>query len=160
MDIDPRLMEQITAIYMADNHSLLNHGSSDVMLNDPAKVYDLVNWMAVLPQEHLRGILLDTKLHVISMVCIAIGSLNTASASYRDVFRAAIRLNAYGIILVHNHPSGDPTPSREDREYTRKAVAAGNLLSIKVLDHVVVGTDRYVSLKETYPDLFFEEVYL
>ena len=91
---------------------------------------------------------LDTKNKVIGVFTISTGSLNASIIHPRDVFQRAILSNAASVILVHNHPSGDPTPSSEDIELTRKLVEAGKLLDIAVLDHVVIGEGRYESLKE------------
>ena len=76
------------------------------------------------------------------------GSLTTTILHPREVFKSAILANAASIILVHNHPSGDPTPSREDIEITKRLQRAGHLLGIKVLDHIVIGREKYVSMKD------------
>ena len=91
---------------------------------------------------------LDTKNKVIGVFNISTGSLNASIIHPRDVFQRAILSNAASVILVHNHPSGDPSPSSEDVELTKKLAAAGKLLDIDVLDHVVIGAGQYVSLKE------------
>lgn len=104
--------------------------------------------MSLLPQEHLRTVLLDTRNRVLAIPTIYIGSLNSAQVRVGELFRAAIRANCAGIILVHNHPSGDPTPSPEDVQVTRLVVEAGNLLNIEVMDHLIIGRQRFVSLKE------------
>ncbi len=108
----------------------------------------LIPEMAFLEQEHLRLVLLDTRNHVLSTPTIYIGSLNTSVVRVGELFRAAIKENAAAIIVAHNHPSGDPSPSPEDVHVTRQIVKAGQLLDIEVLDHVIVGGQRYVSLKE------------
>ena len=108
----------------------------------------LIPEMALLEQEHLRLVLLDTRNHVLSTPTIYIGSLNTSVVRVGELFRAAIKENAAAIIVAHNHPSGDPSPSPEDVHVTRQIVKAGQLLDIEVLDHVIVGGQRYVSLKE------------
>jgi len=104
--------------------------------------------MAQLEQEHLVTVILDTKNHVLKVHTVYIGSLNSAAVRVGELFREAIRLNAAGIIVAHNHPSGDPTPSSEDVHVTRQIVEAGKLINIDVLDHIVVGQQRWVSLKE------------
>jgi DNA repair protein RadC len=108
----------------------------------------LIPEMALLEQEHLRLVLLDTRNHVLSTPTIYIGSLNTSVVRVGELFRAAIKENAAAIIVAHNHPSGDPSPSPEDVHVTRQIVKAGQLLDIEVLDHVIIGGQRYVSLKE------------
>ncbi len=104
--------------------------------------------MGLLEQEHLRAVILDSKNHVIKVHTVYIGSLNTAVVRVGELFREAIRLNAAAVIVAHNHPSGDPTPSPEDVHVTRQIVEAGKLLSIDVLDHLVICQARWVSLKE------------
>jgi len=118
-------------------------------VRSPADVANLLMIeMGLLEQEHLRAVLLDTKNVVIRVVNIYAGNLNTAVVRVGEVFREAIRANCASIIVVHNHPSGDPTPSPEDVRVTEQLVEAGHLLDIDVLDHLVIGRNRYVSLKE------------
>ncbi|WP_322821846.1 RadC family protein [Chloroflexus sp.] len=104
--------------------------------------------MSHLDQEHLRTILLDTKNRVQQITTVYIGSLNSANVRVGEVFKEAVRRNSAGIIVVHNHPSGEPTPSMEDIEITRQLVSAGRLLDIDVVDHLIIGNGRYVSLRE------------
>jgi DNA repair protein RadC len=104
--------------------------------------------MSNLEQEHLRTVLLDTKNRVLSSHTVYIGNVNSSIIRISEVFREAIRENATALIVAHNHPSGDPTPSPEDVRVTRSIVEAGTLLSIEVLDHLVIGHQRFVSLKE------------
>lgn len=104
--------------------------------------------MSALEQEHLRVILLDTRNRVIDVVEIYHGSLNSAQVRVAELFKPAIQRMAAAIILTHNHPSGDPTPSPDDVAVTRAVVQAGKLLDIDTLDHLVIGNGRFVSLKE------------
>ena len=104
--------------------------------------------MGALEQEELRTIIVDTKNQVLKVHTVYMGSLNTAVLRIAEVFREAIRLNAAALIVAHNHPSGDPTPSAEDVQVTRQLVEAGKLLNIDVLDHLVIGSQRWLSLKE------------
>lgn len=104
--------------------------------------------MGLLDQEHMRVLLLDTKHRVLDAPTIYVGSLNTSVVRVGELFREAIRRNCAAIILAHNHPSGDPTPSPEDIAVTEQICAAGKLLDIEVLDHIIVGQQRYVSLRE------------
>ena len=104
--------------------------------------------MGRLEQEELRVVLLNTKNEVMQVVDVYRGSLNSAPVRVAEVFKAAIRWNACAIILAHNHPSGDPAPSAEDVAVTREIVEAGKLLGIDVLDHLVLGQGRWVSLRE------------
>ncbi len=104
--------------------------------------------MMLLEQEHLNVLLLDTKNRVVKNHNLYIGSLNTSVVRVGELFREAIRANSAGVIIVHNHPSGDPTPSAEDVKVTRQIVSAGKVLDIPVLDHLVIGRGRFISLKE------------
>lgn len=104
--------------------------------------------MSLLDREELRVIALDTKNYVIKLKTVYSGSLNSTVVRVGEVFRDAIRCNAASIAVIHNYPSGDPTPSPEDIRVTEMIVEAGSLLDIDVLDHVVIGRNRFVSLKE------------
>jgi DNA repair protein RadC len=104
--------------------------------------------MSLLDQEHLRLILLDTKNYVLAIPTVYVGSLNTSLIRIGELFRYALRENCAVLIVVHNHPSGDPTPSPEDVIVTRRVVEGGQMLDIEVLDHLVIGNGRFVSLKE------------
>ncbi|MCL4297900.1 MAG: DNA repair protein RadC [Anaerolineae bacterium] len=104
--------------------------------------------MGSLEQEHLRTLLLDTKNRVLASPTVYVGNVNASIIRVSEVFREAVRENATAIIVAHNHPSGDPTPSPEDVQVTRSIVEAGSLLGIDVLDHLVIGHQRFVSLKE------------
>ncbi len=118
-------------------------------IQSPADAAELVRYeLGALAQEHLRVILLDTRNKVISIENIYIGSLNSSTVRIGEIFRPAIQRNAASILVVHNHPSGDPTPSPEDVSLTRAIVQAGKLLDIELLDHLVIGLGKYVSLKE------------
>jgi DNA repair protein RadC len=108
----------------------------------------LMSEMSFLDKEHLRLVLMDTRNRVLATPTIYIGSLNTSVIRIGELFRAAIKENAAAFIVAHNHPSGDPSPSPEDVAVTRQIVQAGSLLNIDVLDHIVIGHNRFVSLKE------------
>lgn len=99
------------------------------------------------PEEYMYMICLNTKNRVIGVFEISHGNVNSSIVGAREVFQKALLANAVSIILMHNHPSGDPNPSRQDIDITRKLSEAGKLLGIEVLDHIVIG-DYYVSLKE------------
>lgn len=119
------------------------------IIRAPKDVADL--FMARLryePREHFLLVLLSTKNHVLATPTISIGSLNASIVHPREVFHEAINHSAAAVILVHNHPSGDPTPSSEDIALTRKLVDVGEILEIHVLDHLIIGDNKYVSLKE------------
>jgi DNA repair protein RadC len=120
-----------------------------LQIRSPADVASLLLLeMGHLEQEHLRTVLLDTKNRVQQIATIYIGSVNSAQVRIGEVFRDAIRRNSAALIVAHNHPSGDPTPSPEDILVTRQIVEAGKLLDIDVLDHLILSHSRYVSLRE------------
>lgn len=104
--------------------------------------------MSVLEQEQLRVLLLDTKNRVLAMRVVSVGSVNSSVVRVGEVFREAVRENCTSVIVVHNHPSGDPAPSQEDVEVTKSLIAAGRLLAIEVLDHVVLGRSGFVSMRQ------------
>jgi DNA repair protein RadC len=109
-------------------------------VDTPASVWNLLGHeMSALSRESLRVVLLDTKLRLIRVCEVSLGSLNESLAHPREVFQPAIIHSAYGIIVVHNHPSGDPQPSEADRRLTQRLRSAAELLSISLLDHVILG---------------------
>jgi DNA repair protein RadC len=119
------------------------------VIHSPADAAELVRYeMGALQQEHLRIILLDTRNRVIAIEKLYVGSLNASTVRVGEVFRPAIQRSAAALIVIHNHPSGDPSPSPEDVALTRAIVQSGKLLDIDVLDHLVIGHNRWVSLKE------------
>lgn len=108
----------------------------------------LMTEMMHLEQEQVRTILLDTRNYVLNIPTIYIGSLNRSVIRIGELFRTGIRENAAAMIMVHNHPSGDPSPSPEDIRVTKQVVEAGELIGIDVMDHIIIGKQRFVSLKE------------
>lgn len=118
-------------------------------IHSPADAAALLQYeMGSLEQEELRVILLDIRNRVDKIMTVYKGSLNSSFVRVGELFKTAIRSNAAAVIIVHNHPSGDPTPSPDDIALTRAAVQAGKLLDLEVLDHLIVGRGGYVSLKE------------
>jgi DNA repair protein RadC len=118
-------------------------------IQGPADVYELcAPALRDLRQEEFRLLLLNTQHAVLKELIVTRGTLDASVVHPREVFKAAISESAAAIILVHNHPSGDPAPSKEDRDVTDQLAAAGRLLAIPILDHVVVGDGRYVSFVE------------
>lgn len=99
-------------------------------------------------KEHFLVILLDVRNRVLAMPTISIGSLTASVAHPREIFREAIRYSAANMILIHNHPSGDSTPSREDIQITKQMMKAGEIMGIPVLDHIIIAGDGFLSLKE------------
>jgi len=126
----------------------------------PAKVYLDFRRMAKLDREHFIVLHLDGKSRILAKETVSIGSLNSAIVTPREVFKAAIYNNSAALILLHNHPSGDPTPSPADLEVTERLVEAGNLIGIEILDHVIIGNYDYYSVihknHEKLPAAFFQ----
>ena len=118
-------------------------------IRGPHDVADrLILQMGRLEREELRVVILDTKNHVLRVETVYQGNVSSSLVRVGELYRDAVRLNAAGIILVHNHPSGDPTPSPDDLHLTAEALAAGRLLDIALLDHLVIGHDAYLSLRD------------
>lgn len=123
-------------------------------MDSPALVCELLGAeMRALNKESLRVILLDTRYHLLRVEEVSLGSLNESIAHPREIFKPAISHSAFAIILVHNHPSGDPSPSEADRRLTRRLAEAGQLLQIGLLDHLIIGSPAegraaYFSFKE------------
>ncbi len=118
-------------------------------IRGPHDVADrLILQMGRLEREELRVVILDTKNHVLRVETVYQGNVNSSLVRVGELYRDAVRLNAASIILVHNHPSGDPTPSPDDLHLTAEALAAGRLLDIGLLDHLVIGHDAYASLRD------------
>lgn len=125
-----------------DNHTLRSFYSS-------AQVGEyLINYFKGASQEKLLVIYLDTKNHVLAEKIIFQGSLNKTIVHPREIYKQAILFNSAALIMAHNHPSGDVTPSREDLEFSKKVRKSGKILGIECFDHFVVGENRYLSLQE------------
>jgi len=121
------------------------------VIKSPAEVYQAARQLLALheePEEHFCILCLNTKNKIVGVHTISIGSLNASIVHPREVFKAAMLNNAHGIICLHNHPSGDPEPSRDDIEITRRLAEAGKIIGIEVIDHVIIGEQRYLSMKE------------
>lgn len=120
------------------------------MIRTAEDVHQYVKDMYSLPKEHLRGIYLNTHHRIIHDEVISIGTINSNLIHPREVFRPAIQYGAAGVILVHNHPSGIVTPSIADIEITKQLIAAGKMVGINLIDHVVVTADEYASISVDY----------
>lgn len=119
------------------------------VINSPADAAALVLYeMGALEQEHLRVMLLDRRNRVLETVDLYRGSVSSSQIRVGEIFREAVRKNASALIVIHNHPSGDPSPSPDDVAVTRAILQAGKMLDVEVLDHLVIGAGRWVSLKE------------
>lgn len=117
------------------------------IIHSPEDAADLVQYeMSALEQEQLRVMLLNTRNHVLDVKTIYQGSLNSSQVRVGELFRPAVRQNAAAVIIVHNHPSGDPSPSPDDVAITKVIIDAGKLLDIQVLDHLIIGRGRFISL--------------
>jgi len=120
-----------------------------INIKSPDEVASLfIEEMRYLKKEYFKALLLNTKNEIIMIENISIGNLNSSVVHPREVFCTAIKKSACSLIVVHNHPSGNPMPSQTDIDITRRLVEAGELLGIKVLDHLIIGDGTYVSLKE------------
>jgi len=123
---------------------------SGVSIKAPKDVARLfMDEMKHYDREHFKAAFLNTKNQIIKVVTVSIGSLNASIVHPREILKPAIAASAASIVLVHNHPTGDPSPSREDVEFTRRFARCGELIGIELLDHIVIGADRFQSLKET-----------
>ena len=121
---------------------------SSPLVRGPENIFELSRDIRAANREHFVGFYLNSRNQVLRREVISIGSLNASIVHPREVFIPAIAVSAAGLILAHKHPSGDPTPSEEDRSITRRIQEAGRLLGIELLDHVVVARDSYTSFKE------------
>jgi DNA repair protein RadC len=119
------------------------------MINSAADAARLLMDMGHLQQEHVRVMLLDMNRRVLATPTVYIGTLNASVLRVSEVFREAVTRNSPAMIVAHNHPSGDPSPSPEDIEITRTLVAAGKLLDIALIDHLIIGQQEWRSLKQT-----------
>lgn len=133
----------------------LKQRSSTFVLSDPERIFQGCQDLLSEPQEHLVVFFLTIRNQQIARETISIGTATASLVHPREVFRPAITHNASHLILAHNHPSGDPTPSQADREATLQLARAGKQVGIEVLDHVICAKDGYVSIKAIAPELFF-----
>ena len=128
-----------------------NDGDEVVAIHNPTAAYELVkDELVSSDREMLLSVMLTTKNNLIGVETVSIGSINVTTMSPRDVFKSAILANAVSIILCHNHPSGCLIPSDADIQMTKQFVKAGELLGIKVLDHIVVSDQGFKSLRDCY----------
>ena len=126
-----------------------NTVSEPVKILNQSDVYDLVKEdLATSDREVFISIMLTSKNHLIGVETLSMGSINEIILSPREVFKGSLLANAVSIILCHNHPSGDVTPSQEDIRITKRLIKAGELIGIKVLDHLVISEKGYASLQE------------
>lgn len=159
LDLTPSELQQIKGIGMAKaaqilaamefSQRLFSAVQEKPIITSPRDVARiLLPRLSYLKQEVFELALLDSKSRLISIPRVFMGNLNSAIIHPREVFKPAIKNSAFSMILVHNHPSGDPGPSPDDVGITQRLVEAGDLLGIRVLDHIIIGAGRFVSLKE------------
>ncbi len=147
--IGPAKAAQIKAAIELAHRFSLEKPDARPIIHSPADAAALVQHeMSAMEQEELWVLLLDTRNQVIAIEHIYRGSLNQSQVRIAELYKSAIRRSAASLIVVHNHPSGDPTPSPDDVAITRAILQAGKLLDIEVLDHLVIGQGRWVSMKE------------
>ncbi len=140
---------QLLAAFELGRRLVSLHPEDRAVIRSPQDVFNLLGAeMGLLDQEHLRVILLNTKNEVLGIQEVYKGNVNSSMIRVAEILRPAIRENCPSIIIVHNHPSGDPTPSPEDILVTRQIRTSGELMDIELLDHVIVGNQRSASLKE------------
>ena len=139
---------QLIAAFELSKRVLLGQQENTTIVETPEDVYKLSKRIHRLKKEHFLAYLLDARNMLIAEETISVGTLTMAVVHPREVFEPAIRHSAAGIVLVHNHPSGDPTPGDEDRRLTERLVQAGKLMGIEILDHVIVTHNGYTSLRE------------
>lgn len=123
----------------------------DRKMNNPEQIVGLAKQylrMHELPEEYMYMLCMNTKLELTGIFEISHGTVNSSVVGTREVYQKALLANAVSIILVHNHPSGDPKPSMEDINITKRLMDAGNILGVQLLDHIIIGRPTYVSLKE------------
>jgi DNA repair protein RadC len=123
-------------------------GDTTPLVRGPESVYELARDIRMMNREHFVGFYLNSRNQVLRREIISIGSLNASIVHPREVFLPAVALSAASVVLCHNHPSGDPTPSEEDLAITRRLLEASRILGIDLLDHVVVARESYASFKE------------
>jgi DNA repair protein RadC len=147
--IGPVRAAQLNAAFELGRRLLADWPTGRWTIRAPRDVADrLILQMGRLEREELRVVLLNTKNVVLRVATVYQGNVSSSLVRVGELYRDAVRLNASGLILVHNHPSGDPTPSPDDLHLTAEALAAGRLLDIELLDHLVIGHDAFVSLRE------------
>jgi DNA repair protein RadC len=147
--IGPARAAQLAAAFELGRRALVEWPADRWTIRAPRDLADrLVPEMGRLEREELRVVLLSARNSVMAVERVYQGSVSTALVRVGELFRDAVRRHASGIIVVHNHPSGDPTPSPEDLHLTAETVAAGRLLDVPVLDHLVIGHDAFVSLRD------------
>jgi DNA repair protein RadC len=147
--IGPAKAAQLTAAFELGRRAVTDWPSNRWLVRSPRDVAERLQVpMGVLEREELRVVLLNTKNVVLRVSTVYVGNVSASLVRIAELFRDAVRLDATGVVLAHNHPSGDPTPSPDDVHVTAEAVAAGRMLDIDVLDHVVIARDTWISMRD------------
>lgn len=143
-------LKQIKAVYenFQVEEDVSRYLGSGSRFTAPEQIYQTFRFLMQETKEHFAALHLDGKNRIVCLDVVSIGSLNQSIVHPREVFKTACLSNAAAVILVHQHPSGDATPSREDISITKRLQEAGDIMGIKVLDHVIVGDGEYVSFVE------------
>jgi DNA repair protein RadC len=146
--LGPAKATKLKASMEIANRILASNPNQRPRISTPDDVTNLIGLeMSLLEQEQLRIVLLNTRNEVMGIRTLYQGTTNQAQVRIAEVFREAVRANAVAIVVVHNHPTGDPTPSAADISLTQELVTAGNTLDVKVLDHMIIGHGRHISMK-------------
>jgi DNA repair protein RadC len=147
--IGPAKACQVIAAFELGKRVAIFSGDSRPVIRQPTDLFEYFSTqMSLLTREEFCVAVLDTKNRLIKHAFVSKGTLNASIVHPREVFRVAIIHSAAAIIVLHNHPSGDPTPSQEDLDITQRLVEAGKIMGINVLDHIIIGGAKYISLKE------------
>jgi len=142
--------KMIKAVYetLTVNEEITNYLKTGTRFTAPRQVFDTFNFLMKETKEMFITLHLDGKNRIIVMDLVSIGSLNQSIVHPREVFKTACLSNAAALILIHQHPTGDPSPSSEDIAITRRLKEAGEIMGIKILDHIIIGQDEYLSFVE------------
>ncbi len=147
--IGPAKAVQLKAAFELGRRVLTSNPVLQPAIRNPQDIFDLLKAsFQDLDREHFKVVHLNTKNQVLRIETTAIGILSSSPVHPREVFKEAVKMSSAGVVLAHNHPSGDPTPSNDDLLLTSRLKEAGEILGISVIDHVIFGDNRYVSLKE------------
>ena len=127
----------------------MTNATDNLQFQNPQTVADYyMEQMRHLEKEYCYVVFLSTKSGFIHDMCLSMGTINASIVSTREIFKEALRVNAANVLLLHNHPSGDPTPSTEDIKLTRKVYEASLFIEIPLIDHIIIGDNTYTSFKE------------
>ena len=145
---EAKAVEIVAAVELGKRLSALSNEERPCIRSPQDVANLLMPEMRDLKKEHLKSLLLDSKNRVMKTLTVSVGILDSSLVHPREVFKDAILASSASLIIAHNHPSGDPTPSPEDKRITQRLYEAGQLIGIDLLDHIVIGDNRWISLKE------------